>query len=101
VIDGWISSHDLALSPNLTVEWKGYCMDLTWAGIHLNAMDDHILWAGTNRSGLILVKNIYTVINNIIWHNNISGWRMNFWSWKLPLKIKLFNWLATENKIPT
>jgi hypothetical protein len=29
VIDGWISSHDLALSPNLTVEWKGYCMDLT------------------------------------------------------------------------
>jgi ribonuclease HI len=98
---GWKSSHELALPPDLTVEWEGYCLELTRAGIHLQAVDDHILWAGTDRTGLISVKNIYTVISNTIWLNNISGWRMNFWSWKLPLKIKLFNWLAAENKIPT
>jgi hypothetical protein len=46
-------------------------------------------------------KNIYTAIINTIWHSNISGWRMHLWTWKLPLKIKLFNWLADENKIPT
>lgn len=98
---GWISSHELALPPDLTVEWEGYCLELTLAGIHLKAVDNHILWAGADRTGLISVKNIYTMISNTIWHNNISGWRLNFWSWKLPLKIKLFNWLAAENKIST
>jgi hypothetical protein len=83
------------------MEWDGCFLELTRSGIHLQAVEDHIMWVGIDRSGLITVNNIYTTINNTIWHSNISGWRINFWTWKLPLKIKLFNWIADENKIPT
>jgi hypothetical protein len=50
---GWKSGHDLALPPELAVEWDDYCLELTQVGIHLQATKYHILWVGTDRSGLI------------------------------------------------
>jgi len=75
---GWKLGHDLALPPELTMEWDGYYLEITGAGIHFQATEDHILWAGADRSSLISVKNIYIAIGNPIWLNNIFGWRMNF-----------------------
>jgi hypothetical protein len=40
-------------------------------------------------------------ITNNIWHNTVGGWRHSLWNWNLALKLKLFTWLALENKINT
>jgi hypothetical protein len=30
-----------------------------------------------------------------------TGWRKNFWSWNIQMKVKLFFWLVAENKVLT
>jgi len=48
-----------------------------------------------------LVKNIYEAIENKKQNKEIGGWRKALWSWEVPLKLKLFNWLMIENKLLT
>jgi hypothetical protein len=81
-------------------EWDSFC-GTNRVGIQLHNTEDQLMWAGGDNSGHTTVKNIYTAIANSTVHNNILGWRKKLWIWKIPLKIKLFNWLANENKIPT
>jgi hypothetical protein len=98
---GWKTGHDLELSADLAVEWDNFCLELTRVGVLLHNAEDQFLWAGRDSSGHISVKNIYMAIANTTIHNNRNGWCKKLWIWKIPLKIKLFNWLADESKIPT
>jgi hypothetical protein len=71
------------------------------SGIYLHNVEDQLLWAGGDNSGLISVRNIYTTISNTTNNINTTGWRKHLWTWKIPLKVKLFIWLADKNKIST
>nr|ADE76463.1 unknown [Picea sitchensis] len=47
------------------------------------------------------VKNAYNAITTSIWSHNCTGWRKKLWHWPLPMKLKLFIWLAANDKIHT
>jgi len=101
ITDQWISSSDLGLSGNLALEWSSFCKDLVISGIHLQPIDDFLLWTGGDQSGMLTVKNVYNALTKKIWPHQIAGWRKPLLSWDLPYKIKLFTWLVVENKILT
>jgi hypothetical protein len=44
---------------------------------------------------------VYDALESKQWKILVGGWRKILWLWKCPLKIKLFVWLAAENKILT
>jgi hypothetical protein len=69
--------------------------------VQLRRKTDTLLWMGRDTSGRILVKNIYEAIENKKKNKEIGGWRKALWSWEVPLKLKLFNWLMIENKLLT
>jgi hypothetical protein len=83
------------------MEWDSFCNELNRVGITLNDSEDQMMWDGGDNTDIISVKNIYNAIANTEWPNNITGWRIDFWKWKFPLKIKIFTWLTLKNKIPT
>jgi hypothetical protein len=85
----------------MALEWQYYCSTLLGAGIHLNVQEDSLHWIGGDRSGNLTVKNVYNAISSTIWNQRCTGWRKYLWRWPLPLKIKLFIWLAANEKILT
>jgi hypothetical protein len=85
----------------LAKEWDLYCRGLAEAGIMLLERPDELNWIGGDKSGIISVKNIYGALASKIWSQKSLGWRRTMWKWDLTLKIKLFTWLALENKILT
>jgi ribonuclease HI len=62
---------------------------------------DELQWIGGDKSRCISVKNIYGALATKFWLQKSLGWRRTMWKWDLALKIKLFIWLAVENKILT
>jgi hypothetical protein len=60
-----------------------------------------LIWIGGDLSGFITVKNVYNALAKDYWSTLIIGWRRQLWTWDLAHKIKLFLWLALENKILT
>jgi hypothetical protein len=86
---GWKAGIDYDLSPELNLKWENYCSELSRAGITLTKSMDQLLWDGGNNSGHIYVHNLYSAIANSTWLHNIYRWRKQFWSWNIPLKIKL------------
>jgi hypothetical protein len=81
------------------MEWTAYCKALIHSGIQLHPRDDNLIWIGGDHSGLITVKNVYNALANEYWLNPITDWRRHLWTWDLALTLKLFLWLALENKI--
>jgi hypothetical protein len=76
--------------------------ELCGAGITLiDNTKDELRWTGGDLSGELTVKNCYNAIlstqNLPIW----SGWKLKCWKWSVQLKILLFFWLATDNRILT
>jgi hypothetical protein len=59
ITSNWISSDDLELSGCLQVEWKAFCVALINNGITLQEKSDQLKWTGGNKSGQVLVRNIY------------------------------------------
>jgi hypothetical protein len=57
------------------------------------------MWDGGENTGILYVKNIYSVIENTKWPN--TGWCIDFWKWWCPLKIKIFTSLTLKDKIRT
>ena len=80
-------------------EWDSYRRHLIDSGIKLMDRPDELIWIGGDKSGQITVKNVYEALSNKIWNYKIGGWRIIMWTWDFPLKLKLFVWLSTENKI--
>jgi hypothetical protein len=97
----WKNCTDLDLSGDLAIEWQRYCKALLGAGIQLREQEDVLLWNGGDCSGNISAKNLYDAIASTIWIQKCTGWRKQLWHWNIPLKIKLFTWLAATNKILT
>jgi hypothetical protein len=88
-------------SGSLAIEWNSFCKALIDSGIHLQPRDDFLIWTGGDHSGILTVKNVYNAMEKKFWPQQIAGWRRQMWSWDLAYKIKLFIWLAVENKILT
>jgi hypothetical protein len=101
VTNHWKSSVDLEFSGNLAAEWNVYCRALILAGIQLHSKEDSLIWIGGDLSGLITIGNFYNALAKEYWLTPITGWRKQIWSWDIAYKLKLFIWLALENKILT
>jgi hypothetical protein len=97
--ESWVTSSSLNLDSELTAEWNSYTHHLIEAGIRLQDRPDTLIWTGGDKSGYISVRNIYKALTEASWHTRDRTWRTRLWKWNCPLKLKLFTWLLTENKI--
>jgi hypothetical protein len=52
------------------------------------------LWAGGDGSGKITVKNLYFALQKQLIADPVLPWSHKLWKLQLPLKLKLFAWLA-------
>jgi len=98
----WRSSANLGLTGNLADEWNNYTIELNgvWVTLHSDE-DDALLWMGGDKKGDSTVKNCYEAIFSLQELPVRHGCQRQFWKWHLPLKVKLFFWLAFHNRILT
>jgi hypothetical protein len=99
--ESWLSSETLGLSGRLASEWDWYRRALLGAGINLWNSPDTIVWTKGDSSRTLTVKNVYNSLISTMDYPTVSGWKLNLWKWNLQLKIKLFIWLAGNQKILT
>jgi hypothetical protein len=97
--ENWIKGSTLELDCELEAEWDRFTQNLTGAGIHLQERPNSLIWTGGDNTGKFSVKNVYLAIADKIWKKQDEAWRKKLWKWDCPMKIKLFIWLLTENKI--
>ena len=97
--ESWVTSSSLSLDSELTAEWNNYTFHLNEASIHLQERPDTLIWMGGDKSGIISVRNIYKALAEAVWPIRDQTWLTRLWKWNCPLKLKLFTWLLTENKI--
>jgi hypothetical protein len=99
--DNWLSSSDLNLDGKWASDWNLFSTALKSAGISLTADPDSLLWTGGDGSGLLTVKNIYVALFSHFHPESFPSWLRQIWNWKVPLKLKLFVWLAGQDKVLT
>jgi hypothetical protein len=99
--DTWINSNALELTGNLALEWEQYTKALKAAGVKLSGNEDEIIWIGGDASGVLSAKNVYLALLSIQNLQVIKGWLLHMWKWNIQEKVKLFLWLAVNNKILT
>jgi hypothetical protein len=56
---------------------------------------------GRRRIGNISVQNFYRALISTQNLPSQTGWKLKFWKWNVQLKMKLFIWMVSENKILT
>jgi hypothetical protein len=95
----WIRSNELGITGELAEEWEHYRKALIGSGAFIQDKVDELMWTGGDNSGFLSVKNAYNALLSTLRMQPVGGWRLKLWKWDLPLKIKLFIWLAVENKI--
>jgi ribonuclease HI len=96
-----MSSIDLRLSEPLASEWTLFTAALKEAGISLKAEPDVLLWAGGDGSGKITANNLYLALQKRFFDGHGLPWRHKLWKLQMPLKLKLFAWLAGYDKLLT
>jgi hypothetical protein len=89
----------LSLDGLQACEWNSYTSALKRSGITLSDNPDMLLWAGGDSTGSITVKNLYSALLHQLSFEVDSSWIRQIWHWKIPLKMKLFTWLAGRGKI--
>jgi hypothetical protein len=99
--DNWLRSSDLNLDGRWALEWNRFSSALKSAGISLTEEPDSLLWTGGDASGLLTVKNLYEALFSHFRPESLSSWFHQIWCWKVPLKFKLFAWLAGKDKVLT
>jgi hypothetical protein len=97
----WINSTELGFTGDMATEWDRFQRELIDSGAFLQDIEDELMWIGGDNSGSLTVKNTYLAILSTQGLARIGGWRQVVWKWDIQLKIKLFIWLAPENKILT
>jgi hypothetical protein len=97
----WMGSGELSLSDQCAVEWASFTSALRCAGISLSDEPDVLIWAGGDATGHITVKNIYHALQLQLNICPDFSWTFQIWNWKVPLKLKLFIWLAGQGRIIT
>jgi hypothetical protein len=99
--DRWLHSSSLQLHDPLAKEWDAFASSLNSAGISLSNEQDTLLWAGGDGSGSLSVRNVYEALLHSQNFTAESPGLLKIWKWSLPLKILLFFWLCTKNRILT
>jgi hypothetical protein len=99
--DSWLDSGPLHLSHQHALEWDHFTSALKEAGVTLSSGPDSLSWAGGDATGLISVKNLYNALITQRNFNLDDSWLFHIWHWEIPLKIKLFFWLAGMDKTLT
>lgn len=99
--DNWLGSRDLVLGGSWATEWNCYIAAIRGVGISLTVEPDSLLWAGGDATGTLTVKNLYAALQSQSLLSVDSSWFFQLWKWTIPLKIKLFLWLAGKGKILT
>lgn len=97
--DGWMDSTDLHLDGMYATEWKRYTTALKRAGISLSESPDLLIWVGGDASGTCSVKNLYAAL---LYQKQLIDdryWRRQIWDWVIPIKLKLFIWLAGNGNV--
>jgi ribonuclease HI len=84
-------------------QWSGsdFRHALQASGVSIHDKEDNLLWIGGDSSGSLMVKNVYVAFLSTQNLSILTGWRKSLWKWDIQQKIKLFMWLAVENKILT
>jgi hypothetical protein len=90
---------DLLLAPELLSEWDGFIKTIKDSGLRLQKKPDTISWTGGDGSGHLKVKNVYLALTLGCWKPIKDSWRLRIWKDDYPLKLKLFAWILTENKL--
>jgi hypothetical protein len=101
LLDDWKDSGSLLLDGPLACEWNRYTSALKSSGITLTENLILILWAGGDATGSTTVKNLYSACLHQLRLEVDRSWIRQIWNWKIPLKLKLFTWLAGRGKILT
>jgi hypothetical protein len=96
-----MGSGDLLLSDPSATEWNLYITALKSVGVSLSTEQDSLLWAGGDATGIISVKNLYAALLNQLNFGVDHSWFFQLWNWEVPLKLKLFIWLAGKEKTLT
>jgi ribonuclease HI len=91
----------LGITGDLAAEWDQFRIALIDSGASIQDKDDELMWTGGDTSGSLTVKNAYLALLSTQGLTSLGGWRQTVWKWDIQLKIKLFIWLAAENKILT
>jgi len=99
--DAWLTSSDLTLRELIATEWTHFTTALKSAGISLTVELDTLVWAGGDTSGAILVKNLYAALQFQHIADVDKPWIKQLWNCNVPLKLKLFFWLAGNDRILT
>jgi hypothetical protein len=97
----WLNSEYLNLFNQSAIEWDIYASALKEAGITLSQGPDTLRWAGGDATGNLSVKNIYQALMNQRFSVLDYSWFSLIWRWEIPLKLKLFFWLAGKEKTLT
>jgi hypothetical protein len=97
----WLTSDELGLEGDLALEWEMYRRALIDSGALIQDNNDQLLWIGGDKSGIPSAKNFYSSIISSKSLSKVESWRLSIWNWKIQLKVKLFIWLAIEDKILT
>jgi hypothetical protein len=100
-LSNWKDSEELELTGELSMEWLQFRRALQATGVIVIGNEDEQIWTWGDTSGVILVKNVYEALLSTQNLPLITGWRIQMWKWNIPQKIKLFLWLAVNNKIST
>jgi ribonuclease HI len=100
-LSNWKDSEELELTWELSTEWLQFRRALQAAGVIVTGNEDELIWTGGDTSGVISVKNVYEALISTQNLPLITSWRIQMWKWNIPQKIKLFLWLAVNNKIST
>jgi len=96
-----LGSGALSLEGSQAIEWSRYTSALKGAGISLTDNPDTLLWAGGDATGYINVKNLYDAHIYQMRLEVDYSWIRHIWTWQVPLKLKLFFWLAGKGKLLT
>jgi hypothetical protein len=97
----WIRSNELGITGDLAAEWDQFRISTYWFRSLHQDKDDELMWTRGDSSGFLTVKNAYMALLSTQRLPSFGGWRLKVWKWDIQLKIKLFIWLAMENKILT
>ena len=89
----------MGLMGTLATKWEQLCLALISDGVSVQDQDDTLMWIGGDTSGTLTVKNVYMALLSTQSFPRIDGWRQKLQKWEIQLKIKLFIWLAAEDKI--
>jgi hypothetical protein len=76
----WLSSNDLGLEDDLSLEWKFFHRSLINVGVLLLEKMDELIWLGGDVSSQIIVKNAFVAMEKKRWKYVIGGWRKALWS---------------------